>query len=187
MKRLLLALPFLLVACSNDLTTSPTTMNTPATPANVAQNTPRYQILTTEYSLLVAGSSQHYYTFVMNPCDGSIMITGRQTNPGAETDEVGTGTLANGIVSYHAVYLSYIPGYNYDATFAYPVPSAGEATLSLNTFLANGTSAGPYGAFITQLSTSSSSYKNHGEFVSGSADKNDAAHLCIGMPIVSHQ
>ena len=31
----------------------------------------------------------------------------------------------------------------------------------------------------------STSYKNHGEFVKQSADKNDAAHSCIGMPINS--
>ena len=30
-----------------------------------------------------------------------------------------------------------------------------------------------------------SSYKNHGEFVKAQADKNDAAHSCIGMPINS--
>jgi hypothetical protein len=28
-----------------------------------------------------------------------------------------------------------------------------------------------------------SNYKNHGDFVSSQADKNDAAHSCIGMPI----
>ena len=30
-------------------------------------------------------------------------------------------------------------------------------------------------------------YKNHGDFVSASPDKNDAAHSCIGMPINSQK
>jgi hypothetical protein len=33
--------------------------------------------------------------------------------------------------------------------------------------------------------TNTSTYKNHGEFVKQSPDKNDAAHSCIGMPVNS--
>jgi hypothetical protein len=36
---------------------------------------------------------------------------------------------------------------------------------------------------VSATKSDKTNYKNHGEFVSSQADKNDAAHSCIGMPI----
>ena len=37
----------------------------------------------------------------------------------------------------------------------------------------------------TPVITNSTNYKNHGDYVKQSADKNDAAHSCIGMPVTA--
>jgi hypothetical protein len=50
--------------------------------------------------------------------------------------------------------------------------------------VAGGALGGDFTGTVTVLSTSTTSYNNHGDFVSQSPDKDDAAHSCIGKPIV---
>lgn len=178
MKRLLLALPFLVAAC--DGAAMLPTESTASTPSYAAGNGPaRYQLTTTSYQVLVYDVYEHDFAVKTNPCDGSIAITGgTPLLSGYYTTETITGTLAGGVISFHSIYDGpFNPGGNYfwDGSF-----SAGGGPLSgsdINGQIFTGT--------VNRLVTTSTNYKNHGDFVSHNADKNDAAHSCIGMPITS--
>ena len=129
----------------------------------------RYQTTTTSYQVMVLGTYEHDYTVTTNPCDGSISITGSTpTSSGYYTTETVTGTQSNGVISFASTYDGpYNPGYSYSGSF--PV---GGGALS-----------GDYTGTVTQTATSSTTYANHGQFVSDSGGGSDAAHSCIGMPV----
>jgi hypothetical protein len=133
----------------------------------------RYQATTTTYQVMVLGTYEHDYTVTNNPCDGSITITGATpTDSGYYTTETLTGTQSAGTISFHSVYDGpYNPGYHYDGSF--PV---GGGALS-----------GDYTGTVTQTSTSTTSYANHGQYVSSQGGGDDAAHSCIGMPVQSQK
>ena len=70
-----------------------------------------------------------------------------------------------------------VPGYHY----TYNGPLAGGTAYD---FQADDTAFSSGFTIENTLSHKThTDYKNHGEFVKQSPDKNDAAHSCIGMPV----
>lgn len=143
-----------------------------AVPSLAAQGgTARYQVGTTSYTIMVLGFFEHDYVVTFNPCDGSIAITGGtpDTSTYYTTETVG-GTLDNGVISFSSTYDGpYSPGYTWSGSF--PV---GGGDLS-----------GDFTGTVTVADTSTTTYKNHGDYVSSMGGGADAAHSCIGMPTVS--
>jgi len=131
----------------------------------------RNQVTTATYKVMVLDSYEHDYTVTTNPCDGSVTITGSTpVDSGYYTTETLTGSVSNGVVSFTSVYTgSYNPGYTYSGSF--PV---GGGALS-----------GDYWGTVTQTGSSSTSYANHGQYVSAAGGGDDAAHSCVGMPVGS--
>ena len=112
-------------------------------------------------------SSVHTYKVEINPCDHT--FTGNDgSSRWAENERITAGTVNGSDITFHAVY----PG-----TYSWDVASGGKGsdnegrTFDVTTGLTN--------------VKDSTHYKNHGEFVKQSDDKNDAAHSCIGMPVNS--
>jgi hypothetical protein len=183
MRRLLLFLPFVCLACSAG-STAPT-LSAPSaalsSAATLEANGPaRYQMTSTTYHMVVLfGTYVHDYVLTTNPCNSSTVMTGALiSNDGFQpsTTETVTFTIdpATGVLNYHAIYddpyyaNAFGVHYNYDAAF------------DGNTYVGPGA-----GSVVLTVTRSSTSYQSHGDFVSRSPDKNDATHSCIGMPIVS--
>lgn len=131
---------------------------------------PRYQFRTATLTANVnSGAYIHTYTITLNPCDGSF-----------------TGTAAAGSV---------VPGETIDGSFSNAYIDINSDALYPNGYawtydgpLSGGTGYGPNGqTFTVSFSltnvANSSTFTNHGDFVSQQPDKNDAAHSCIGMPL----
>ncbi len=131
----------------------------------------RNQVTTATYTVMVLGSYEHDYTVTTNPCDGSVSITGSTpVASGYYTTETLTGSLTNGVISFSSVYDGpYNLGYSYAGNF----PVAG------------GTLGGDYPGTVSQPDTSSTTYANHGQYVSAVGGGSDAAHSCVGMPVGS--
>lgn len=141
-----------------------------AGPATAAPGGPdRYQSTATAYTVAVLNTYIHNFMVTVNPCDGTIIITG--STPGGSwyyTTETVTGTLASGVITFQSKYNGpYNPGYTWSGSF----PVAGGAL------------SGQYTGTVTKGSMTSSTYKSHGDFVSSMGGGSDAAHSCIGMPI----
>jgi len=132
--------------------------------------TGRYQLGITAYHVAVFDYFVHDFVVMMNSCDGSIDITGgTPALSGYFTTETVTGTLAGGKISFRSVYDGpFSPGFSWNGVFAAD---------------SDGLLAGDYWGSVTVTSSSTTSYRNHGEYVANSANKNDAAHACIGMPL----
>jgi hypothetical protein len=145
-----------------------------AAPGGVARN----QVTTLNYSMPIGYG--HTYTVVINPCDGgSITATGMQGvhNP----DETITATLSADRlwITFNAVYVGGWGGSPYSWSGTFPI-GGGPFTISATD--------GVYpGVVMTLVSTSPTSYANHGAYVSAMGGGSDAAHSCIGMPIVAQQ
>jgi hypothetical protein len=138
--------------------------------ATSANNTGRFQMGVTAYHIAVFDLFVHDFVVMMNSCDGSIDITGgTPVNSGYFTTETVTGTLVGGKISFRAVYNGpFSPGFSWTGNFAADK---------------DGLLSGDYWGSVTVTSSSMTSYRNHGEYVANSANKNDAAHSCIGMPL----
>jgi len=111
-------------------------------------------------------SSVHTYKVTINPCDGT--FTGNDgSSRWAENEQITSGKINGNDITFHATYPD---GYSWD------VASGGNGSdIVGRTF-----------QVTNDLTTTNiTNYKNHGEFVKQSADKNDAAHSCIGMPVNS--
>jgi len=118
----------------------------------------------------------HKFAVKINPCDGSFSGTGESHQGPFDIDETITGTLKGGKVDFDAQYLNAVPGYKWGTQDAGTLGTEIPAWDDWNSvFTVN----------VTANVTDSTHYKNHGEFVKQSADKNDAAHSCIGMPVNS--
>ena len=141
-----------------------------AAPALAAPYGPaRYQVATTTYTIVVLDTYTHTFVVTFNPCDGAIAITG-STPPdsGYYTTEKVTGTLAADVISFNSTYDGpYNAGYTWSGSF----PVAGGAL------------SGMYTGTVTVASTTSTEFKNHGEYVAAMGGGADAAHACIGMPM----
>jgi hypothetical protein len=182
MKKLLLLLPLALAACDAG-STMPTEIAPPtALSLSVGNGPARYQMSSTTYTVNVSYLVQfqtytyiHTYVLTTNPCNGTQTMTGSLvSNDGFQpsTTETVTFTIgAGGVINYHAVYDDpyYLQGNGFHYSY--------DATITGNTI----SPTNPDVVFVVTSSTSN--YKNHGEYVSQSANKNDAAHSCIGMPI----
>ena len=135
----------------------------------------RYQVGTTTYTIMVRDTYEHDYVVTFNPCDGSIAITG-STPLGSSyfTNETVTGALDSGVISFTSTYDdTSFNGYSWSGSF--PVDGGAlTATDSLGQTL-TGT--------VTVADTSTTAYKNHGDYVSTMGGGADAAHSCIGMPL----
>ena len=134
---------------------------------------PRYQAQTGTLAVHVAYgdlSSVHTYSVEINPCDGSFTgFDGSSRWASNETITRGTIGGVNGSdTTFHAVY----PG-----TYSWDVASGGKGsdiegrTFSVTTDLTN--------------LVNTTWFKNHGDYVKAMGGGADAAHSCIGMPIVS--
>jgi len=170
MKRLLLLLPLAIAACDAS-STMPTEIAPAALSLSVGNGPARYQTSSTTYVVnAYFGTYIHTYVLTTNPCNGTQTMTGSLvSNDGFQpnTTETVTFSIVGGVVNFHAVYdAPFYSGYNYDAAF------------DGNTYV------GPGSANVQlTVTNSTSNYKNHGDYVSHSQNKNDAAHSCIGMPI----
>lgn len=139
-----------------------------AAPGGVARN----QVSTTDYTILVLGTYVHNYQVVWNPCDDSIAITGGTPFlSGYYTTETITGSLAGSVISFTSTYDGpHNPGYSWYGSF--PVDG--------------GALGGLYTGTVTRGADTITTWANHGDYVSSMGGGEDAAHSCIGMPIVSN-
>lgn len=137
----------------------------------------RYQATTTDYTVSVLNTYIHDYVVVTNPCDGTMTVTSAQTqlNSGYYTTENVVFTVAGGVFSYTSTYLGpYNTGYSYSGSFNMAASlGAGGTPLS-----------GSYTGTVTAVATTTN-YNNHGDYVSSMGGGADAAHSCLGMPIVT--
>lgn len=140
---------------------------------------PRYQTSMMDLSFDVVGYT-HSYTIIFNPCDNTFSGTGQYPAlpDSLQTTETVSGTIIGPTIILNSVYGGpYNPGY----TFTF------EGTFSGSGWTGVLTSQGNLPGVLDIDVTVKSTYRNHGDFVSQSPDKNDAAHSCIGMPIISNK
>ena len=128
---------------------------------------------------------KHTYNVTLNPCDGSFTGTGQAIGtgyPGIYTNETITGNFDGTTVSYLAKYVA--PS---ERSASYAVNGPISKSLIATAWNADGTKVDTAPNVlefnVSQTMTPLAPVKNHGDFVSQSPDKNDAAHSCIGMPI----
>ncbi len=138
-------------------------------PALASASVDRYQAQTgTLVSHVAYGdlSSVHTYKITINPCDNT--FTGNDgSSRWADGEQITSGTINGSDITFHATYPD---GHSWD------VASGG-----------NGSDVVGRTFRVTNdlTITGSSSYKNHGDYVSAMGGGADAAHSCIGMPINS--
>jgi hypothetical protein len=141
-----------------------------AAPSIASADVQRNQVQTGTLAAHVAYddlSSVHTYTVEINPCDNT--FTGFDGSSRWASNETVSGSINGKDITFDAAYPD---GYTWK------VASGG-----------NGSDVVGRTFKVTNdlTITSTSNYKNHGEFVKQSADKNDAAHSCIGMPVQSNK
>jgi len=141
----------------------------------------RYQTMqaTITSSIVEVPGADHMYTTTLNPCDGSFSGTGNGLNLNNGVVETISGSLSNGQLNFRGVYSTLIPGYYYDVTAT--VASDGSYTGTVVD--SQGSHYKVYGQ-VTETATSS--FTNHGQYVSSAGGGSDAAHSCIGMPMQSN-
>ncbi len=157
-----------------------------AIPSIASADTPRYQEQTATFTVLQPKDTvgqfgnvwRHEFSVTVNPCDGTFSGTApTYANDAAIptwTENV-TGSFGNDSVSFLT---DPIDG---GATFQVTGAPYDKSVLAVTTWTAN----------IVEMKaskpefTATSSYKNHGEYVKAMGGGADAAHSCIGMPIVS--
>jgi hypothetical protein len=122
----------------------------------------------------------HNFTVTVNPCDGTFTGAGEQLYPDGThyLNETVTGSFSGGKVNLS---VSREDAVNWSLTDA----------LTDNTSVSLATTdpivKWPVEFKVSQPNfTDKTHYKNHGDYVSQSGGGDDAAHSCIGMPIVSH-
>jgi hypothetical protein len=151
-----------------------------AAPGGVARN----QVTTNTYTMALGYG--HTYNVVISPCDsGTVSASGWQWgadgNPLVHNpDETITATLsADGTMLTFdpAVYVGGWGGSAYSWSGTFPV-DGGTFTVTANGIVYPG-------VVITLTSTSQTTWSNHGDYVSFMGGGDDAAHSCIGMPIVA--
>jgi hypothetical protein len=144
----------------------------------------RYQTLTLQYDevnyYLGAGGGTAYpqsFTLTFNPCNGTFSGPGLVPFYGVSQTQ---GSINGALISYTSTY-------NVEAGYTVTVNNA----VLLNDYSFSGQWSDNYsvgaqsGVVVSDIpDMTSTAYRNHGDFVSKNPDKNDAAHSCIGMPIV---
>jgi hypothetical protein len=162
-----------------------------AIPAVASANVERYQEQTATFSTTTPSGAGGIWTtkfdVTVNPCDdGSFTGTGKTTGldyDGPKSiDEVITGKFnSDNTVTFTSVRPQPLYAFEWTLTDA---PMNGSVTNATTQPVVPWTVAE---TVYPKHIVGTSDYKNHGEFVKQSADKNDAAHSCIGMPINSNK
>ncbi len=146
----------------------------------------RYQTETLAiHANFYGAGTPHDFTVTLNPCDGTFTGTGIVNWEGDHELESITGSYANGTISWTATYLpgSERPGWVWQldpTSVARDGSFSGIGAITYPFSLPGQTVSG------TVRVTSTSSYANHGAYVSANPGA-DAAHSCIGMPIQSQK
>jgi hypothetical protein len=146
----------------------------------------RNQVTTNTYTMAIGYG--HTYNVVISPCNGGTVSAsgwqwGADLNPATHNpDETITATLsADGtMLTFNpAVYVGGWAGSPYSWSGTFPVVGG--------TFTITDSNGSVYsGVAITRTATSVTTWTNHGDYVSAQGGGDDAAHSCIGMPIVAH-
>ncbi len=122
----------------------------------------------------------HTYNVTLNPCDGSFSGTGSQV--GDINGSYGTQTV-KGSLDGDTISLAATRSDGITWTMAGPIGD----TLVAKVLNADGSLLETEDAIEFRVSkpttTSTTNYKNHGEYVKAMGGGADAAHSCIGMPI----
>ncbi len=154
----------------------------------------RYQVETVSvtvalFSPAATSGNVHEYSVTLNPCDGTFSGSGggylglSATSP--YVTEAVAGSYAGGVIDLNSTY----NGTTYGSPYTYSVgPVAvplNSETMSQALTWSTGVPAGVYPVWVTLSVTSSSTYANHGQYVSSQGGGADAAHSCIGMPVQS--
>lgn len=137
----------------------------------------RYQLQHGTITVTWAGSLVHDFTVDLNPCDGSFTGTGTSDQGALQVREHVTGALTADHFSFYSTYDDDMPLYG-DYWWTYDGPRTG------------GLGSDFFGAHFAVNSVAFnlvnvSDFKNHGEYVKTMGGGADAAHACIGMPVVS--
>lgn len=153
-----------------------------AAPGGVARN----QVTTNTYTL--ATGYGHTYNVVISPCDGGVVTaSGWQWGAGGAStvhnpDETITATL-----SADGTMLTFNPAVYVGGWGNSPYHWWGTFPVAGGTFTVFDSLNGVYpGQVMTRTSTKVSTWMNHGDYVSAMGGGDDAAHSCIGMPIVAN-
>ena len=166
-------------------------------PALASASVDRYQNETATFTVTQPAGAYHQWDNVwthsfnvtVNPCDstftGDGVISGSDQNgPVSTPPESITGSFGHGTVSFTATRDDGLVTTLANATTGGLGDTAPTTIASLSK---DGSVVSTPDAVEMKVSvphfTSTSSFKNHGEFVSSQPDRNDAAHSCIGMPI----
>ena len=150
-----------------------------AAPGGVQRN----QVTTNVYELQIG--YHHTFTIVFS-CGGSLSASGWQWGANGDPnvhnpDETITATLSSDgtYINISSVYVGGWGGSPYAWTGGFPVAGGtGTATESQG---AHTTYTFP----VILVTTSATTWANHGAYVTASGGGDDAAHSCIGMPIVA--
>jgi hypothetical protein len=113
----------------------------------------------------------------LNPCDGSFEGTGSLSGTinGFYSNETITGQLnGDGTISFTVNRPDGVETFLSNAQL-------GGTAVTLAT--SNPTVSWPLEFKVSATTTATSTFKNHGDYVSQAGDKAEAAHSCIGMPI----
>lgn len=152
-----------------------------AAPGGVARN----QVTTNTYTMAIGYG--HTYNVVISPCDGgTVSASGWQWGVGGDPavhnpDETITATLSAGGTMLTFNPAVYVDGWGGSAYYWW-----GTFPVGGGTFTVYDSGSGVYpGVVITRTSTSVTTWTNHGDYVSFMGGGDDAAHSCIGMPIVA--
>jgi hypothetical protein len=161
-----------------------------AVPALASASVERYQTSDATFTLTQPAGQvsqwdnlwTHQISVHVNPCDNTFTGDGVETGPGPTLNEKINGSFGNGTVSLTA---KRTDGVSFSLANA-PTDSTNgkDGTLTL----ATSSPVVPWDLqfhVTTPQFTSTSNYKNHGDYVSSQGGGADAAHSCIGMPIQS--
>ena len=130
----------------------------------------RYQTQTSTLTVSAMGGAYvHTYTITTNPCDNTFTGSGGIALLGLK--ETVSGTIDNQNITVDGAYQTFNPGYTWH--YGGPV-SGGNASDSMGQTVP---------VTFTNTQTTSSNFKNHGDYVSSQGGGSDAAHSCIGMPV----
>ena len=147
-------------------------------PAAASADVPRHQtqkgtitVTLPEYNLV------HTFTdVVVNPCEDGAFTGIAGTRDVGGVHETVSGTIKNGVVEFKAIFTD--SDHQSEIGYEWHTTTPGRALDSTGL------------AFDVKIDTSnltSSNYRNHGQYVKAMGGGDDAAHSCIGMPIVSGQ
>ncbi len=160
-----------------------------AGPASASQggSVARYQIETLSITVAVSSNNVHEYSVTLNPCDNTFVGTGGGfygLGGSKYVSENVTGSYVGDILSLNSTYVGGWSGSTYSYSLASLAVPMGTATSSAVYADAGGKTEGPYSVDVTIIATGSTSWANHGAFVSANPGSM-SAQSCIGMPMQS--